>query len=37
MRKWFNVLVRENFSDICSGEWEIEEVEIGRVGGGVGY
>lgn len=41
MRKWFNASVRENSSDICSGElygeWETEEAKIGRAGGGVGH
>ncbi|XP_010971693.1 protein Hikeshi isoform X2 [Vicugna pacos] len=34
MRKWLNASVRENSSDICSGEWETEEAKIGRAGEG---
>ena len=37
MRKWLSASVRENPSDICSGElcgeWEAEEAKIGRAGG----
>ncbi|XP_027815850.1 protein Hikeshi isoform X3 [Ovis aries] len=38
MRKWLSASVRENPSDICSGElcgeWEAEEAKIGRAGEG---